>query len=204
VLAASRFVRARATTVSVGRRRCAVAAGTPLAALEAVRRTGGPGYRLRDYGACSGRAADASGLFVFEVGGERNRRTDGWVYKVGRRVPGIGAADSAGRRLRGGDRVTWFYCRMQLAGGCQRTLEVTLAASRVAPGAPLRAMVRGYDDNGRGTPIAGATVVLGASRAVTGGDGVVTLTAPSTPRRYFVSASRAGLVPSFPVEVRVA
>src|SRR5439155_477791 len=174
VLAPARFVRASATTVTVGRRRCAVAAATPLAALAAVRRGGGPGFRLRDFGSCSRHAADSSALFVTQIGPDRNRRADGWVYKVGRRVPSIGAADPSGRRLRTGDRLTWFYCRAQSSGGCQRTLEV---APLSGAGQPLRVLVRGYDDNGRGVAVAGATVSAGAQTALTGADGTATFPA---------------------------
>jgi hypothetical protein len=199
---APKTVTARTRTVRVGRRRCAVAAATALAAQEVARRARGPTYRVRDYGTCSRRAGDAGGLFVFEIAGERNRGRDGWVYKIGRQVPTAGAGDPSARRLRGGDRLTWFYCHMQRTGGCQRTLELTVPA-RVAPGTPVRAVVRGYDDDGRAAPVAGATVALGAATGVTGADGAVTLTAPAAPGRYQVGAQRPGLVPAFPVEVAV-
>jgi len=199
LLAAPRSVRVSATTLSVGRRRCAVAAGTALAALAAVHRGGGPGFRLRDYGACSRRAADSAALFVTQIGPDRNRHADGWVYKVGRRVPSIGAADPSGHRLRTGDRLAWFYCRAQSSGGCQRTLEVT---PRSAPGQPLRVLVRGYDDNGRGLPVAGATVAAGDRSAVTGVDGTAGFPPLGAPALVHVQAERAGMVISFPVVVR--
>ncbi len=195
VLAAARFVRASATTLAVGRRRCAVAAATPLAALAAVRRGRGPDFRLRDYGSCSRRAVDSGALFVAQVGPDRNRRADGWVYKVGRRVPSIGAADPSGRRLRAGDRLTWFYCRAQSSGGCQRTLEVTPLSGA---GQPLRVLVRGYDDNGRGVAVAGATVSAGLQTAVTGADGTASLPPAGAAATRTVQAQRAGTVPSFP------
>jgi hypothetical protein len=200
VLAAPRFVRASATTVAVGRRRCGIAVATPLAALAAVRRGHGPAFRLRDYGACSRRAVDSSALFVTQIGPDRNRRADGWVYKVGRRVPSLGAADPSGRRLRTGDRLTWFYCRAQSAGGCQRTLEV---APLSGAGQALRVQVRGYDDNGRGVAVAGATVTAGAQTAITGADGTASFPALGAATRS-VQAQRAGLVPSFPVRVASA
>jgi hypothetical protein len=200
VLAGPRFVRASATTVAVGRRRCGVAAATPLAALAAVRRARGPDFRLRDYGRCSRRVAESSALFVTQVGPDRNRRTDGWVYKVGRRVPSIGAADPGGRGLRAGDRLTWFYCRAQSSGGCQRTLEVA-PVSRA--GQPLRVLVRGYDDNGRGVAVAGATVSAGAQTAVTAADGTASFPVLGATTRS-VQAQRAGMVPSFPVRVTSA
>lgn len=200
VLAPPRFVRASATTVAVGRRRCGIAAGTPLAALAAVRRGHGPAFRLRDYGACSRRAVDSSALFVTQIGPDRNRRADGWVYKVGRRVPSVGAADPSGRRLRTGERLTWFYCRAQSGGGCQRTLEV---APLSGAGQALRVQVRGYDDNGRGVAVAGATVSAGAQTAVTGAGGTASFPALGAATRS-VQAQRAGMVPSFPVRVTSA
>ena len=200
VLAAPRFVRASATTVPVGRRRCGVAAATPLAALAALRRGHGPDFRLRDYGACTRRAVDSSALFVTQIGPDRNRRADGWVYKVGRRVPSIGAADPSGRRLRTGDRLTWFYCRAQSSGGCQRTLEVVPLSGA---GQPLRVLVRGYDDNGRGVAVAGATVTAGAQSAVTAVDGTASFPALGAATRS-VRAQRAGMVASFPVRVASA
>lgn len=200
VLAAPRFVRASATTVAVGRRRCGIAAATPLAALAAVRRGHGPAFRLRDYGACSRRAVDSSALFVTQIGPDRNRRADGWVYKVGRRVPSVGAADPSGRRLRTGDRLTWFYCRAQSGGGCQRTLEV---APLSGAGQALRVRVRGYDDNGRGVAVAGATVSAGAQTAITGTDGTASFPALGAATRS-VQAQRAGMVGSFPVRMASA
>ena len=201
VLAAARFVRASATTLTVGRARCGVAAATPLAALAAVRRGGGPDFRLRDYGRCSRHPVDSSALFVTQVGPDRNRRADGWVYKVGRRVPSSGAADPSGRRLRAGDRLTWFYCRAQSSGGCQRTLEV---APLSAAGQPLRVVVRGYDDNGRAVAVAGATVSAGAQTALTGADGTASFPPVGAAATRTVQAQRAGLVPSFPVKVASA
>jgi hypothetical protein len=198
VLAAPRFVRPSATTLTVGRRRCGVASATPLAALAAVRRAGGPDFRLRDYGSCSRRTVDSSALFVTQVGPDRNRRADGWVYKVGRRVPSIGAADPSGRRLRTGDRLTWFYCRAQSSGGCQRTLEVVPLS---AAGQALRVLVRGYDDNGRAVVVAGAAVSAGVQTAVTGADGTASFPPVGAAATRTVQAQRAGLVPSFPVKV---
>jgi hypothetical protein len=107
-----------------------------------------------------------------------------------------GAADPYGVRLRGGSSLLWFWCRTTGAGGCQRTLDVKPARSRVAPGAPLRVSVRGYDDQGRGVAVGGATVTLGRARATTAADGTATLTAPGAGRARLV-AQRSGLVRSF-------
>jgi hypothetical protein len=191
-------VRARARTVRADGRRCAVAAGTPLAALAALR---APSFAVRDFGACSARNPAASELlYVTRVGRDRARGVDGWVFKVGRRAPGIGAANPRAR-VRAGGRVLWFYCRMG-ARGCQRTLEVS-GPARTAPGAPVTFAVRGYDDRGRGAPAAGARVRFGAASATAAADGTATITAPTAPGRHRASANSPGTVPAFPLEVSV-
>lgn len=202
-----RGVTARATTLRVRGRRCAVAAGTPLAVLAAARRAGGPPFSVRDYGSCSRRARDSSSLFVTAVGGDRNRGQDGWVYKIGRRVGSTGAADPAGafgdgRRLRSGERVLWFWCRHGRRG-CQRTLEVRLTRGNAAPGAAVAATVRGYDDRGRGVPVRGALVVAGPVRARTDARGRARLQAPRRAGRHRVRALAAGMVKSFPATLAV-
>jgi hypothetical protein len=201
VLRDARALRARQRRVKVGSRRCAVAAGTPLAALAALRVP----VRVRDYGACGRRPRDASGLFVNRIGSERNRGQDGWVYKVGRRAGSGGAADVAGpfgtgRRLRGGDRLLWFWCEMQ-SSGCQRTLEAVPDRGAAARGETVRVTVRGYDDQGRGVAVSGATVRLGTASALTGADGVATVTVAEA-GRLALTASAPGMVRSFPGEVR--
>jgi hypothetical protein len=121
VLDHARTVHARARAIRVGGRRCTVGAGTPLAALLAVRRD----VRIRDYAACGRNAADAGGLFVFQVGGERNRGSDGWVYTVNGHKGTTGAADPSGpfgtgHRLRTHARVVWMWCTMTSHGTCRR------------------------------------------------------------------------------------
>lgn len=190
-------VRLKARTVKVSGRRCRVAARTPLAVLAATRLRLG----IRDYGACGRRVRDAGGLYVARVGRERERGRGGWVYKVGRRAGSTGAADLAGRRLRHGQRVTWFWCEQDASGSCQRTLDVRPERTLVAPGEALRVTVRGYDDNGRGVPVEGATVRLGAATALTGADGVAVVTVPAGARA--VEAFKDGLVRAFPREVTV-
>ena len=160
----------------VGGRRCAVGRATPLSALAGTRLR----LRLRDYGSCGRSPADAGSLYVRKVGPDRAGGPRGWVYKVGNRAGTTGAADPSGpfgtgRRLRGG-RLLWFWCLQSRAGGCQRTLDARPEASTVAAGAPLRVRVRGYDDNGRGVPVAGALVRAGGAQALTGADGVATVT----------------------------
>lgn len=198
-------VRAAATSVAVAGRHCSVAAATPLAALlAATTRAPALSIGLHDYGHCASSPADSGQLFVNALGGERNVGQDGWVYKVDRLTGTTGAADTSGPRgdgrgLASGQRVLWFWC-VAHAGGCQRTLALTLARTSPAPGAKLNVGVVGYDDRGRGVPVVGANVSLGAggAHALSGPGGVAILRAPAHRGRYVLSASRARLVPSFP------
>jgi hypothetical protein len=98
ILSGSRTVTASATTVHLGGRSCAVAAATPLAVLEALRRAGGPGFALRDYGRCGSSPVNSGQLFVYSLGGERNRGQSGWEYKVDHASGSTGAADPSGAR----------------------------------------------------------------------------------------------------------
>jgi hypothetical protein len=184
-------------------KRCALGRATPLSALAGT----GASFRLVDYGACSRRPRDAGSLYVRQIGPDRAKGRDGWVYKVGRRSGSGGAADPAGpfgtgRMLRRGQQVLWFWCVKDSADSCQRTLETSSAGS-VAPGAPLAVTVRGYDESGKGVAIEGATVRLGDATAVTGAGGVATVTAPAAAGHYAVQASKPGLVLSFPRTVTV-
>ena len=195
--ATSETVSTRAARVRVEGRRCVAGDGTALAALVRSR----PGrIGLRDFGACSLRFRDGGGLFVRAIRGDRNRTQNGWVYKVGRRAATAGAADPAGPlgrgRLRAGQRVTWFYCRLR-DGGCQRTLELTW---RAEPGT-LVATVRGYDDDARGVPVEGATVSAGGTEAMTDAAGEARLALPAGP--YRAVAEKEGMVRSFTERVEV-
>jgi hypothetical protein len=203
------LAKASARTVRVGRRHCRVAAATPLAALlgaGAAGRIGGIG--LRDFGHCSRtRARDSASLFVTGIAGEGNRGRNGWVYKVGRKVGTTGAADPSGafgdgRRLTGESRLVWFWCRMGRKG-CQRTLEVQPDTLAVKNGEAIRVTVRGYDDAGRGIPVAGATVRWGADELRTDANGVATLTRGLL-GTVTITADKPGLVPSFPATVTVS
>lgn len=185
-----------AARVTVDGRRCRVGATTPLAALV----HSGVKLSARDYGSCSKRPADAAGLYVESVEGEREKGRGGWVYKIGHRVPSTGGGDLASR-LRGGDDVLWFWCRT--GGDCQRTLAVAPARTAVAAGDSLPVTVTAYDDNGAGIPAAGATVRMGAATATAGADGVATLTVPAGAGTVGVVATKAKLVRSFPAKVRV-
>jgi hypothetical protein len=195
VLREARDVRLKERTVKVGRRSCRVGARTALSVLAATRLKLG----LRDYGRCGKRPRDAVGLYVTKVAGERERGRGGWVYKVGRRTPSVGAADVS-RRLRSGQRVTWFWCEQDATGGCQRTLEARPDRTTVAPGETLRVRVRGYDDQGRGVDVAGAVVDLGSASAVTGADGVAVLTVIDAGRLH---AGKDGMVRAYPREMNV-
>ena len=196
VLREATDVRLKARNVKVGRRTCRVGGRTPLAVLTATRLKLG----IRDYGRCGRRPRDATGLYVSKVAGERERGRGGWVYKVGRRAPSIGAADLSGRRLRDGDRVTWFWCEQDSTGGCQRTLEARPDRTTAAPGETLRVRVRGYDDLGRGVDVEGAVVRLGSATGSTGPDGVAVLTVIDG---GIVEATKDGMVRAFPREVAV-
>lgn len=207
-LFAARSVRAGRVRVRVGRRRCALAAGTPLGALARARSAGA--LILRDYGRCSGSTASSGQLFVRGIGPDRSRSggRDGWEYKVDQRSGTTGAGDPSGsfgdgRRLRAGQHVLWFWCVMTAAGGCQRTLGLALGSGHAAPGAPVTVTVTGYDNEGRGMPVAGADVTAEGVHATTDASGRATLTAPAQGGRHLLSASRPGLVPSFPVTLSV-
>jgi hypothetical protein len=189
-------VRLKERKVRVGRRACRVGAKTPLSVLAATRLK----LRLRDYGLCGRRPRDAVGLYVTSVARERERGRGGWVYKIGRRTPSLGAADMSGRRLRDGDRVTWFWCEQDAGGGCQRTLEARPDRTTAMPGETLTVTVRGYDDQGKGAPVEGATVRLGSATALSGADGVAVLVVAEGGS---LEATKDGLVRAFPTEVSV-
>jgi hypothetical protein len=199
VLRGPRTVALAQRTVKVGSRRCAVGRGTPLSALAAT----GLRLKVRDSGACGSRPRDAGGLYVFQIGAEREHGTGGWVYKVGNRAGTAGAGDPAGPfgagGLRAGQRLLWFWCRR--AGACARTLDAVPDRTSARPGESLRVTVRGYDDLGSGVAVAGATIRLGSATAITGGDGTATVTVPSGSGRLRLRAEHAGMVRGFPREV---
>jgi hypothetical protein len=207
ILFQARTVTAASTTVQAGRRSCAVDAGTPLAALAALRRAGGPGFALRDYGRCGSSPVNSGELFVYSLGGEVNSGQSGWEYKVDGLSGSTGAADPSGpqgngRRLSSGERLLWFWCQAS-SGGCERTLEVSSSAGSISAGHALTVTVEGYDNEGRGLPVAGAIVTLGSDFASTAANGRATLIAPATHGSYQLSAIRHGLVPSFPETIVV-
>jgi hypothetical protein len=209
VIVPARGLKAGAARVRVGGRRCAVPASTPLAVLARALAGAGVGYHVRDFGRCSRSDAGAAGqLFVDRVGADRNGGSDGWFYKVNHRAGSAGAADATGPfghgRLLDGDEVLWFYCVFdQAASSCQRSLDVAAKPRRGRAGQALRAIVRAYDNERRGGPVAGAKVTLGELSAATDGSGLVRLTPPST-GRLRLEASKAGLLPAFPSNVVVS
>ncbi|HEY3187290.1 MAG TPA: hypothetical protein VGJ70_07435 [Solirubrobacteraceae bacterium] len=187
-------------TAKVGGRRCAVAAGTPLAAL--LHSGVGP-LSLRDFGSCSKRPADGGSLFVSAIGPDRNKGSDGWVYKVGNVLGTAGAADPAGPfgrgRLRAGARITWFWCHVTKRDrGCPHTLTVVqLPADR----GTLSVYVRQYDDHGKAAPAAGAVVHAGGKTATADSGGVARLALAGG--HYSAFAEQAGRVRSFAKAVAV-
>jgi hypothetical protein len=204
VLRGPKHVKLKQRTVKVSGKRCRVLGATPLSVLAATRLK----LAFRDYGSCGRRPRDAAGLYVTAVAGEREKGRGGWVYKVGRRAGTTSAADPSGpfgtgRRLRDGQRITWFWCELQSSGSCQRTLEARPERTSAAPGEALRVTVRGYDDQGKGVAVQGATVRLGAASAVTGADGVAVVTVPAQSGTLRLRAERAGMVPAFPRGVAV-
>jgi hypothetical protein len=201
-VAPARAVVARAARVRVGGHTCVAPRGTPLAALAGARRAGAPAFRVTDDGSCS-----PGTLYVTAIGRAHAHGRQGWTYKVGRRAGTASAGDPSGPfgrgRLASGSRVLWFWCRLGPRDGCQRTLEIALAPVAVAPGAPVRVTVRGYDDGGHGVTVAGARVTLAGATATTGAGGVATLAAPARRGRYAVRAVRRGLAPGFPGRLAV-
>jgi hypothetical protein len=208
-LIAAQTVTAAATNVSAAGRQCALAAATPLAALVAVTAPRRVALGLHDYGHCDARAADSGQLFVNSIDGQSNSGQNGWEYKVGRVAGTTGAADTSGalgngRLLASGQQLLWFWCR-STDGGCQRTLgiKVSYPSGRLQAGGALTVSVSGYDNEGRGRPVAAASISFGATSAPTGRSGRATLAVPTRPGRYTLSASKPGLVPSFPATITV-
>ena len=187
-------VRTARTRVRVGDHRCRVPRATPLAALV---RSDVPRVRVRDFS----RSCDPSSLFVKAIGPDVNRGDSGWVYKVGNRQGTTAASDPSGPfgtgRPKRRARVTWFYCVFR-AGGCQRTLGLR---ARDEGGGVVSVRVTGYDDEGRGTPVEGATVRAGAWSAETDANGLATLAL--SPGRHRLFAEKRGHIRSFTERVLV-
>lgn len=177
-------------TVAVGSLKvnsCRLGAGLPVGVLKAL------GQPFRARGGCSA-------LYVSQVRSDKERGAGGWVYKVGRKLPGRSASDPAGR-LRSGQKVLWFWCKQ--AGACNRTLSTS---ARAANGR-LRVTVTAYDDFGRGKRVGAAAVIVrevGSSTRRTfrtANDGTV-LVPVTRGKRYRVDSRRGGVVRGFPTTVR--
>lgn len=198
VLVPAHKVTLKARSATVHGRRCALGKATPLSALAGA----GVPFTLRDYGSCSRRARDAGSLYVRRIGPDAARGRDGWVYKVGNRSGSAGAADpggsfGTGRTLRRRDRVLWFWCVKDRRDACQRTLVVRAHAASGS----VHVVVRGYDEQGRGKRVAGASVRVGGETATTDAGGTATLTVSAG--RHRLEASKPGLVPAFARTVRI-
>jgi hypothetical protein len=197
-------VRASATRVKVGSKRCAVGAGTPLAAL--ARGKVGT-LRFTDFGSCGRRARDAGGLYVRGIGRDvvsGPEDPDGWVYKVGNKAAPAGSGDPSGPfghgLLKSKQRVLWFWCvSLPVGDGCQRTLE--LKVDGVATKEQI-VHVTGYDNAGKGVPVEGVTVSSQAGAAgTTDASGRATLFLGAGTNTLV--ATKDGLVRSFPVRVDI-
>jgi hypothetical protein len=182
----ARAVKLRAGTVKIGHRHCAVPAGTALSGLLSARLA----PRVTDAGGC-----DPASMFVTRVRRDANHGQAGWEYKIGHAAPSFGAGDPGGR-LHAGQQLLWFWCLR--ASSCQRTLSVT---SQVR-GVMNQFHVVGYDDNGHGHSVSGATVHIGSQRKVTNAHGWVSVALK--PGNYQVFATKSGTVRSFPSRVGVA
>ncbi|MCW3009597.1 MAG: hypothetical protein JWO90_1, partial [Solirubrobacterales bacterium] len=151
VVKAPTTVGAREARLRVESRTCPAPSATPLAALAQLR---------LPMGITAGGGCSPSAMFVRRIASTTNRGRDGWAYKVGRRAGTASAASTSGsfgngRRLRSGDVVTWFWCKLG-ARGCQRTLTAVRAGTRTV-------RVMGYDDEGRGVRVRSAIVTVRSS-----------------------------------------
>lgn len=196
-------IRASATRVKVGRKRCAVPQGTAIAAL--VRSKPGT-LRFWDFGSCSSRSRDAGGLYVRGVGRDivsGPEDPDGWVYKVGNKAAPAGGADPSGPfgrgLLRSKQRVLWFWCvSLEDQDGCQRTLGLKVAVASKEQ----TVQVTGYDNAGKGVPVEGATVSnQNGPVGTTDSTGTAKLTLGAGTQT--LHATKDGLVRSFPVKATV-
>jgi hypothetical protein len=166
-------------------RRCRVGEGLPIGVLSALR-------------VSFGATGSCGSLYVNRIGRQRASGAQGWVFKVGRRIPSRGASDPS-TALRSGQRIVWFWCVR--AGACQRTL--AMQAPRTTRRArTFRVVVRGYDDSGRGRRVRGAAIRYDGRVARTNRRGVATLRA-LRPGRLRLVAVRRGMVRSFPSTVVV-
>lgn len=185
-LVGPRSVRLTAGKVTIGHRRCAVPAGTALAGLLATHVR----LRVSDVAGC-----DPTQMFVNKVGPDANHGAAGWEYKVNRSDPGVSAATD---HLHG-SRTTllWYWC--VLANACQRSLEVKTSSAA----GNARFTVTGYDDNGHGVRVPGATVHVGSQTLTTDAAGTATIS-PAAVAGQRVYATKTGFLRSFPITLGLA
>jgi hypothetical protein len=203
-------VRAKQTTLRVDGRRCTVAAGTPLAALIALRaKAKAPAVgslTVRDYGGCGKRPSSSARLYLTAIGADRASGPDGWIYAVGDRSGSTGAADPAGPfskgRLKAGSDVAWRWCRASEDpdGDCGDALQITGVTQRgevlSAGAAPfdVRVVLRAsQSDGGTGTaaPAPAGTVIneidpsgrIQSTGTITSADGIVRMSLDVQPPR---------------------
>jgi hypothetical protein len=179
-LSGPRSVRLTAGKVTIGQRRCAVPAGTALAGLLATHVK----LKVTDIAGC-----DPTQMFVAKIGPDANHGAAGWEYKVNRSDPGVSAATD---HLHGGrTTLLWYWCVR--ANACQRTLAVKATSAAGS----ARFTVTGFDDNGHGVPVAGATVHVGSQTLTTDASGTATISASAAAGQQ-VYATKSGLIRSFP------
>jgi hypothetical protein len=195
ILAGPKKVTASSFTTNVGsgsrRRSCTVAAGTPLAAIKAAGITVG----IKDFGACSRKAADSASLYVDSIRSVAGTGMQGWSYKVDNRAGTAGAADPSGPfgsgLIKSGSRVLWFWCVYDpTTYACQRNLVIT-APARGSVGVPLTVSVKACDDSGACIAASNVRVSIdGSESVVTSNAGTASFT-PAAAGKHVVTAADA-------------
>ena len=184
ILLPPKTVDASAFTATVAGRRCLIPQGTPLAALGAA----GVSMHLKDFGHCSSKAVDESGIYADQIAGITGVGMAGWMFKVNNVAGTAGAADGSGPFGRGplasGARVLWFWCETY---PCQRTLAVT-APTSAHLSEYVTARVLAYDDNGGSIPAAGVKISLGMYSAITDSGGYGRVRTPAGAGMYYINA----------------
>lgn len=203
-------VRAREVVTKVGGKRCAVAAGTPLAALLGLRAKPAakvPAPRFTDYSGCGLRPSSSGRLYLSGLGADRATGAAGWVYDLNGKRGTNGAAERSGPfgrgRLKDGQRLVWSWCHADTDpdGSCGPALRLTVPRT-ADPAAPLSVRVAersGPEGEERevlsraGTVVIVATTLAGAelARATTDGQGLASLSVPPATRgRIRVTATQ--------------
>jgi hypothetical protein len=153
-----------------------VEASNALEALEVASLTGEFYYHVTE---------SSIGRYVDQIGRYPAAGTAGWVFKVNGVSPPVGADQVA---LEDGDSVLWYYAEFGPEGG-PRTLGLARISQRARGARCYR--VSAFDDAGRPSVVAGATLHVDGRRVRTNGRGVgcpgrhrglVRATAPGTIR----------------------